>query len=279
MTTPLDRPSPEFRRLVEGDPSADVTRIALELAGDAYPELDPTYYLDTLDALAERVGERCPARPRPQHILQQVNWVLYVEEHFQGNADDYYDPRNSYLNQVIDRRVGIPISLSILYRAIAERLGVEMAGVNLPAHFVLRTQFDQRPVFVDPYHGGVQLDLDGCRRRVHEVTGQWIDLSLEMLAPCSTVDLVSRMLRNLKAVYLNDQDFASAWPVQRRLANLLAGEPLEQRDLGLIALKLDRPGAAAEALQAYLTARPNADDAAIVDGYLRLARREIASRN
>ena len=88
-----------------------MTRIALELASDVYPDLDTAYYLDAIDALAARAGERCPLHPRPEQILKQINWVLYVEEEYKGNADDYYDPRNSYLNQVIDRRSGIPITL------------------------------------------------------------------------------------------------------------------------------------------------------------------------
>lgn len=271
--------NPEFERLLGGDPEADVTRIALELARDVYPDLDTAYYLDAIDALAARAGERCPLHPRPEQILQQINWVLYVEEEYKGNADDYYDPRNSYLNQVIDRRSGIPITLSILYRAVAERLGVILEGVNLPAHFVLRADLEAGPVFVDAFHEGVQLDREGCRDRVFHVTGQWIDLTDDALRPCGTRAIVARMLRNLKAVYLKELDLAAAWPVQRRLALLHPNEPLEQRDLGVIALKTDRLGPAIAALESYLKEAPFADDAEPVKAYLRAAKLELAMRN
>jgi regulator of sirC expression with transglutaminase-like and TPR domain len=271
--------SPHFKRLLAGDPGADLTRIALEVAVDAYPTLDSAYYLDALDALAARAGERCPLRPRPHQLLQQINWVLYVEEEYKGDAENYYDPRNSYLNQVIERKAGIPISLAILYRAIAERLGLDLEGVNLPAHFVLRAQLGDETVFVDAYHQGAQLDRQGCRDRVHGVTGQWIDLDESLLGPCGTRAIVARMLRNLKAVYLREQDFESAWPVQRRLAALCPAEPLERRDLGLVALRTDRVGSAVEALETYLRDMPQADDAPAVTAYLRAARKDLAQRN
>lgn len=271
--------SPEFRGLVEGDPRADLTRIALEIAADAYPGLLPDRYLDALDALADRVRHRCPARARPGRVLDQINWVLFVEERFRGNTEEYYDPRNSYLNEVIDRRVGIPISLSTLYLAVADRLGLEMDGVNLPAHFLLRVGQGAETIFIDPFHAGALLDREGCRRRVAEVTGQDVVLADEQLAPCPMATIVARMLRNLKAVYLRDHQFTLAIPVLRRLVALDRDEPLERRDLGACCLHADRPGEAIDHLGAYLDARPDADDAEVVTGLLRTAWKLVASGN
>jgi regulator of sirC expression with transglutaminase-like and TPR domain len=271
--------SPEFQRLLRQEPGPDLSRIALEIARDAYPDLDVGHYLARIDALAARVRDRCVSLARPRQVLGQINWVLYVEEGFQGNADHYYDPKNSYLNEVIDRKLGIPISLSVLYRALAERLGLEMAGVNLPAHFLLRVGQGESTIFVDPFHAGALLDRQGCARRVAEVVGQPVALTDLQLAPCRLDLVVSRMLRNLKVIYAQERDFPSAVPVQRRLAALNPADPHEQRDLGMLLLHVDRPAEAIDPLQIYLDARPQADDAEPIRSLLRAARREVAQRN
>ena len=271
--------SPEFRRLVEGDPRADLTRVALEIAADAYPGLEARPYLDRIDDLAGRVRERCPAGARARRVLGQINWVLFVEERFRGNADAYYDPRNSYLNEVLDRKVGIPISLSVLYLAVADRLGLRMAGVNLPAHFVLRTLEPGDPLFVDPFHTGALLDAEGCSRRIAELTGRPVSLTDSQLDPCATPTVVARMLRNLKAIYIQADDYASAVPVLRRLAAVRVDDPAESRDWGMVSLYAGRPGEAVAPLQAYLDACPEADDSDAIRSLLRVARNEIAHRN
>jgi regulator of sirC expression with transglutaminase-like and TPR domain len=271
--------SPEFRRLLRRHPGADLTKIALEVARDAYPTLDMARYLAKIEGLADRVRDRCIQGAKLRQILGHINWVLFVEERYRGNTEEYYDCRNSYLNEVIDRRTGNPISLSTLYLAIADRLGLAMSGVNLPAHFVLRTGWGESAVFVDAFHGGILLDREGCETRVREVTGQPIEISEEVLAPCSTAAIVARILRNLKAVYLRSGDFVTSLPVLRRLAALSEGDPFEQRDLGVAALHADRPGEAVDHLQAYLSARPKSADSEAVTTLLRSARRELAARN
>ena len=158
--------SPEFRRLLAAGPGPrpDLVRIGLEIAADAYPGLDRERYLGQVDALAARVRDRCATLDRPRQVLGQINWVLFVEEGYEGNSDDYYDPRNSYLNEVIDRKTGIPISLAVLYWGVAERVGLMMDGVNLPAHFVLRVGSSEPAIFVDAFHSGALLDRqDGAR--------------------------------------------------------------------------------------------------------------------
>jgi regulator of sirC expression with transglutaminase-like and TPR domain len=271
--------SPEFGRLLGGDERADLTRIALEIAADAYPGLKAEPSLGTIDDLASRVRQRCPAGAGPRQVLGQINWVLFVEEGFQGNVEDYYDPRNSYLNEVLGRKTGIPLSLSVLYLALAERVGLPMAGVNLPAHFVVRAGQGGETIFVDPFHAGALLDRAGCERRVAEVSGRTTPLTEAELAPCPTGTIVARMLRNLKATYLQRQDFTAAVPVLRRLVALLGDDPLERRDLGVVCLHAGRPGEALNHLPAYLDAFPQAEDAEAVSALLRVARREVAQRN
>ena len=271
--------SPEFERLLRRDARPDLTRIALEIARDAYPDLEPGPYLEWIEALAARVRDRAPAAAKARQVLGQINWVLFVEEGFQGNTEDYYDPKNSYLNQVIERKTGIPISLSVLYRAVAHRLGLEMEGVNLPAHFMLRVDRGGETIFVDPFHAGALLDRQGCERRVAELIGRPVVLSDREIAPCGLDLVVTRMLRNLKAIYLRGHDFSTALPVQRRLAALNPDDPLEQRDLGMLCLQLDRPAEAIAPLQSLLDARPEPEDADAIRALLRAARREVASWN
>jgi len=271
--------SPQFRRLLQGEQNVDLTAIGLEIAMDAYPGLDTVAWTAHIDALADRVRDRCAPEAKPRQILGQINWVLFVEEGFQGNSDDYYDPRNSYLNDVLDRKLGIPLSLSLLYLAIADRVGLEMAGVNLPGHFLVRTGWGNSALFVDPFHEGEFLDRSGCLRRVEEVTGEPADLSEEQFAPCSPALIVARMLRNLKAVYLNEGDFEASLPVMRRLVALTDGKPLERRDLGVGCLHTQRAGEAIDHLQAYLQACPTAEDARDIAILLRAAKRDVAEWN
>jgi regulator of sirC expression with transglutaminase-like and TPR domain len=271
--------SPEFRRLAAGEAPVDLARIALEIAADAYPGLEIGAYLARIRELAERVRPRCPRTASVRDILGQINWVLFVEEELRGNHEEYYDPRNSYLNEVLDRRLGIPISLSILYWAVAEPLGLSVAGANLPAHFMLRVDDGDRTWFVDPFHSGAVMSREMCRRRLSEILRQPVDLDDAMAAPCSVATVVTRMLRNLKAIYLREEDLPSVLPVLRRLAALNPLDPDEVRDLGVVCLKADRPGEAVDPLQAFLAAAPSDARAPEIAALLDTARRRLAEWN
>lgn len=271
--------SPEFRRLIAGESTVDPARVALELAADAYPGLDIEDYLARIAALSERVRPRCPSNAGPREILGQVNWVLYVEEELRGNQDDYYDPRNSYLNEVLDRRLGIPISLSVLYWAIARPLGLSVAGLNFPGHFMLRVDDNQETLFVDPFHSGAILDREACRRRLSEFLQQPVDLSDEVTAPAPLAVVVTRMLRNLKSIYLRAEDIPSVLPIQRRLVALNPRDAEELRDLGVICLRAERPGEVVDPLQAYLSTSPADARSAEIATLLDAARRRLAEWN
>jgi regulator of sirC expression with transglutaminase-like and TPR domain len=275
--------SPEFRRLLAPGhgpaPGPDMARVGLEIASDAYPGLDHDRYLARIGELAARVRDRCAALDRPRLLLGQINWVLFVEEGYEGNTDNYYDPHNSYLNEVIDRRTGIPISLSVLYWSVAERVGLPMDGVNLPAHFMLRVGRGDQTVFVDAFHSGALLDRAGCQRLVTRQVGRDVTLTDQQLAPCRRAEVAARMLRNLKAIYLQQNEFTAAVPVQRRLAALSPDAPDEHRDLGMLCLRVDRPAEAVAPLEAYLAARPDAPDVDDLRALLRAARREVARWN
>jgi len=269
--------SPEFDRVLAGATEPDLARVALEIARDFNPDLDVEACLARIDALAARIRARRREDAPPRKVLGQINWVLYVEEGFVGNTDDYFDPRNSFLNDVLDRKTGIPITLCVLYRAIAGRLGVALSPVNSPAHFLLRLD-EGETTFVDPFHSGDLLDRGACERRIADLTGRPLSQPEARLAPCSAATVVARMLRNLKAVFVGQEDFPSAYIVQRRLARV-AEDPLERRDLGMLCLQLDRPGEAIDPLTAYLKSRPKADDAETVQALLSGARAIVAQWN
>ena len=212
-------------------------------------------------------------------ILGQINWVLFVEEELRGNHEQYYDPRNSYLNEVLDRRLGIPISLSVLYWAVAEALGLSVAGANLPAHFMLRVEDGDRTWFIDAFHSGAVMSREMCRRRISEILQQPVDLDDAMAAPCPVKTVVTRMLRNLKAIYLREEDLPSVLPIQRRLAALNPLDPDELRDLGVLCLRAERPGDVVDPLQEYLTASPSDARSPEIATLLAAARRRLAEWN
>lgn len=271
--------SPEFIRLARGNEHTNLATIALEIARDAYPQLNPASVLSQLERWAQRVRGRCPEGARDRHILAQINRVLYEEERLRGDFDDYYNPRNSYLNDVLERRLGIPISLSIIHMEVAERVGLAMAGVNLPGHFVIRTGLGPSTLFIDPFHQGTILDRSECALRVKESTGEDVALDEEQLAPAANSVVIARMLRNLKAVYLKQAQFEQALPCLRRLVLLTRGEVVERRDLGAACVHAGAPGEAIDHLEAYLAARPDAHDAAKVGGLLKAARNRLARWN
>jgi regulator of sirC expression with transglutaminase-like and TPR domain len=271
--------SPEFERLLERRNEVSLARIALEIACDAYPELNVEDYVGRIAELAGRVRDRCRHDAKIHHVISQINWVLFVEEEIHGNQADYYDPRNSYLNEVLDRRLGIPISLSVLYWEIADQLGLAIAGVNLPMHFMLRIEDRGRTWFVDPFHAGAVYDRKSCERLLAKLAKHPVNLKESNTAPCPIPTVVSRMLRNLKSIYWDAQDVSAVLPIQRRLTALNPDEPSEQRDLGLLCSQLGRIGEAIDPLQAYLDRAHDAGDAAEIAALVKALRNQVARWN
>jgi regulator of sirC expression with transglutaminase-like and TPR domain len=208
-----------FAALVR-QPAAQVPldEASMLIAAHAYPELDVGAELARLDELADR----CFAP-----TLDALVTHLFTDLGFVGNVRDYYDPRNSYLNDVIDRRIGIPISLAVLTIEVGRRLGVPLAGVGMPGHFLLRDKVDDE-VFVDPFARGRLLDRAGCEEAFRTVHGPDADFDPEFLDPVDTHVILARMLANLRAVFARRGDKAAvAWTL--RLRTSIPGTPLEDR--------------------------------------------------
>ncbi|MGL6095407.1 MAG: SirB1 family protein, partial [Fimbriiglobus sp.] len=178
------------------DPAApvDLAELALWLAADEYPDLDVPTYLARVDALADAVRPRVAAAETLDGRVAELATFLFEDQEFAGNDEDYYDPRNSYLSDVLDRRLGIPITLSVLAVAVGERCGLAVAGVGLPGHFVAKASAGPAEVIFDPYHGGQFLDRAGCEKVVVAVTGQPFDATDEAVAAVPPGLVAQRML-------------------------------------------------------------------------------------
>jgi regulator of sirC expression with transglutaminase-like and TPR domain len=235
---------------------------ALAVAAEEYPSLDPGRYVARLNALATRVRVHAPEPARAGTVLLAIRTVLFDEERFRGNDEDYYDPRNSFFNEVIDRRLGIPITLTILYMEVARRAGLPLQGVAFPGHFLAKyaPPGGGPEVFIDAYNGGEVLSADECVARFKAAShGRAIEA--RHLAAVGPRQILARMLHNLKRIYLERSDDVRLWWVVDRLLLLDPGQPEELRDRGLISARLGAAAAAAKDLAAFLELSPDSPDA------------------
>jgi regulator of sirC expression with transglutaminase-like and TPR domain len=252
---------------------------ALWIAAEAYPGLNVPHWLGRLDTLGWRAAERVTPDMGVDAAAAAVSRLLFAEEGFRGNTDDYYDPRNSFLNDVLDRRLGIPITLSVLYVAVAARAGLVAVGVGLPGHFVVRVDRGGRHRLLDPFHDGRLLDRAACEALVAQVRPEGGPFDPRWLVPVTTRQILVRMLTNLKALYAALGDWVPALAATDRIL-LLVPEALEAlRDRGMLHARLGHAPAALRDWEAYLQRAPEAPDAGEVRDHVRALRQVLASRN
>ena len=265
--------------LLAHDPSAplDLAELALSLARDEHPALDVEGYLAELGAMAREV------RPRLRGGLKARTAVLcrylFEDMGFQGDRRDYYSAQNSYLNEVIDRRKGIPITLSAVAMAVGARAGLDVAGVGLPGHFVAKAVAGGEDVLFDPFHGGRLLTPEDCERLVRDSAGLAFEATPAALRAVPLGLIAIRMLTNLKGVYLRHGDFPRAVRVMERLRQLSPDDPVQRRDLGATLVRAGRPGQAIGHLDAYLRVAPPGEDADAIRKLLGQARAMVARWN
>ena len=241
-------------------PAVPLAEAALAIAEEEYPALAVGDYLARLDVLGAAVGRKVGVRRDPASTLRALREVLGEEERFRGNADAYYDPRNSFLNEVLERRLGIPITLGVLYIEVAARAGLRLDGVGFPGHFLVKYAGGAREVFVDPFHGGEILSADDCLARFRE-RAPGLTLEARHLAAVGPRQILGRMLHNLKKIYVEAGDDVRALWVVDRLLILAPDDLAERRDRGLVEARLGGSTAALADLEAYLAATPDAPDA------------------
>ena len=236
----------------------------LLVAQDAYPELDVVHYLSRIDALADTVKRRLSSDAFAEQKIVVLNRYLFNELGFSGNTRDYYDPRNSYLNEVLDRRTGVPITLSILYLEIGQRLGLRLQGVSFPGHFLVKLRVTGGQLVIDPFCGGEAQSEADLRARLAQVLPRREADTLplpQFLEPATSRQILARVLRNLKGIYLQSAEAQNALNVMQRMVMVAPHAAEEVRDRGLAYYKLDCFRAALADLQDYLERRPDAPDA------------------
>jgi regulator of sirC expression with transglutaminase-like and TPR domain len=244
----------------EAEESLDLAATALLIAAEEYPQLSPAPYLDELDRLAERVRQHLGEETAPLLVLQEMSRVLFREERFRGNAEAYHDPRNSFLNDVLDRRVGIPISLSLVCLEVGWRLGLPLQGVGFPGHFLIRYEGEVIRVLLDPFEEGRLRFEDEAQTLLDRVYGGLVRLQPEFLESTGKKDMLARLLKNLKAIYLNAGEDAKALAAIERIL-LLRPVAVELRDRGMLLARAGRAAEAVADLEEYLTRTPDATDA------------------
>ena len=242
----------------------DLAEVALVVAAEEYPDLDISAYLARLDELADVVRRRLAPGLPIQDQLAALNRFLFEEQGFRPNPADYYDPRNSFLNDVLDRRLGIPLTLSIVYIAIGKRLGLPLAGVSFPGHFLVKCAVSGGVVILDPYSGGISLSLAelGDRLKLLKVTAAPSEEQVvAMLESAGARDVALRMLRNLKAIYMNLGDLQRALSCADRIVRVAPDAAAEVRERAALYLKLECFRAAMADFERYLELQPEAADA------------------
>jgi len=253
-------------------PNARVEDVAILIAREANPLLDHHAMRRGLDGLGAEVLIRRGLRSTPERDGRILAELLFEELGFEGERDDYYNPHNSYLDKVMIRRKGIPISLSVLTMAVGERAGMEIEGVGFPGHFLVRVGGPDG-VYQDPFHGGELLDGHGLRRLAAQFLGAEMALHPSYLDPVDCLTITIRMLANLKNAHRRQGDYARAMLACDHLVELTQA-PEHRRDRGLLAHALRTYGAASEDLAAYLEARPDAKDAHAIGLALEEARQQ-----
>jgi regulator of sirC expression with transglutaminase-like and TPR domain len=261
------------------DEQVNLARAALLIAAEEYPDLEAESYLRRLDTMALAVKSDVSIDDDPATIIAAINHRLFDLDGFRGNAEDYYDPRNSFLNEVLDRKVGIPITLSVVYLEVAWRLGIPLEGVNLPGHFILRWPMPGGHILIDPFTQGKLMSDEDCRRLVSDIQRDVFELAPEHLAAAGKKRILFRMLTNLKLIYIDRGDVRRALAATERMIAIHPTAVREYRDEGILHYRLKHYGQAIGSLRAYLDHLPQAEDADEIRRFIGQIRAELARLN
>ena len=265
MTEGLDR----FSELISRDDrDIELARACLQIAEDAYPGIDVDGYIGELERFGKRLRARIPHTASPEERVVALNEFLFDDLCFTGNADNYYDPRNSYLNEVIDRRTGIPITLSVLYMELGRKIGLPLEGVSFPGHFLVRVRMRGGMLVLDPFAGGEPQTEDELRVRLERVIPRDVtggipvrDLPLEQfLEPATNRQILARLLRNLKGIYRQAEMPERMLEVLNRALVVSPDSTSDLRDRGVVYEQLQAYRAALRDLTDYVAREPDAAD-------------------
>jgi regulator of sirC expression with transglutaminase-like and TPR domain len=264
-------------------PDADISLVeaALLIARHGYPDLNVAAYLSRIEELAHMLRMRIGEDATPQERIADLNQFLFGDLGFSANTADYYDPRNSFLNEVLERRTGIPITLSVIYMELGRRIGLPLQGVSFPGHFLVKCAVPDGAVVLDPFSGGISLGLQDLQKRLRDVRGGEVSRAIvaELLVSASNKEIIVRLLRNLKAIYLREHKLEKALPIMDWIVVTVPAQAPEWRDRGMIYQELECARAALADFEAYLELSPACDDADDIRARIIELRREAARLN
>lgn len=257
-------PYREFRQAVDRvEEHIDLGRAALAIAAFDYPRLDIPAYLGRLDKLAVEVARRVDGSAVRQS-LEALNHVLFEQHGFRGNGEDYYNPKNSFLNEVLDRKTGIPITLSVLYMEVAQRIGLALEGVGFPGHFLVKHGRAGDEIVIDPFRRGEIRSREDLRRMLRDLYGGTVELQSEFLAATGKKNILKRMLGNLKGIYAKGNDLVRLLSVLDLSLILDPGAVEQLRERAGVYLRLECFSQARADFETYLRVAPDAADAAAI---------------
>ena len=264
----------EFEILVrQPDGDIDLTTAVLLIAREEYPSLDMALYFRQFSRMAEEVRDRIGAERHPLTVAAGLSRYLFSELGFTGTEDGYFDPRSSFLNDVLDHRTGIPLSLSLVYMEVARRAGFEVLGVGLPGHFIVKHPHPTDEIFVDPFNGGQVLSPEDCAAKVGQIYGGAVSFQPFMLGAVTKRQILSRAIHNLKTIYLASRQREKALGMVELLLLLAPWDLDEIRDRGMLRYQLGELEGAVEDLECYLEYSRDAGDVETVKRNVRAMRR------
>ena len=270
----------DFENLVKRpEPAFDLARAALLIAAEADPNVDVDGQLHTLDTWAEQLRAQLDPEWNNLQKLARLRNLVFEDLKFRGDHKDYYSPDNSLLHQVMARRLGIPLTLSIIFMELGWRVGIPFEGVGFPGHFLVRLTGEPKDLLLDPYQRGMSVHEDDCRRMLREISGGKLTLRGEFLQSVSKHDMIARLLMNLKGAYLRAEDDEGALAAVERLLLIHPEDVEEVRDRGLLLYRLKRYGPALDSLGRYVAERPGAADRETMDHHIGNLRTLLASLN
>ncbi len=270
MNAPAVSPRRQLaEELARSDAELNLARAALLVAKEEYPQLPVELYLARLDQVAEEVKDRLANENAPPVVLNELIDTLYARRGLAGNRKAYYDPRNSFLNDVLDRGLGIPLTLGIVLLETGWRLRLPVEGVNFPGHFLVRYRGDEFALLIDPFDGGKVRFEDQAQELLDLVYGGVVRLQDSFLRTAGKREMLSRLLTNLKGLYLKVGDHERALAAVERLLMITPTAPAESRSRGVLLARMGRHEEAAVQLEAYLRVSPAATDAPRVEAMLK----------
>jgi regulator of sirC expression with transglutaminase-like and TPR domain len=280
FATMSQRSRKAFQQLVTlPDGAVPLAEAALLMACEEYPQLEISPYIDRLDEIAADVQSRMRAGDTPANTIDRMNEVLFGVLGFHGNTEDYFDPRNSFFNDVLERRTGVPITLSVVYLEVARRLRLPVAGVGMPGHFLVKYRDGDQEIFLDPFNRGEILTRDNCRERLLGMYGEGFEFSDRLLDTVSPRRILSRMLNNLKAIYLNAEAFDKGLAMVEMMLLADPDNAEQYRDRGLLRRKMRQFAGARRDLNHYLNAVPEAADRGDIEEHIKELKRIQALMN